>query len=137
MESEFEKLLEIDITKGNLSKYMAKIPSLIYFYGLEDNALYDKLDIVKHKLENIEATAKHNIRFKYKRSKITLTEKELRELIVVSDEYDEIKKYESMIRKITKLTRLSKLRLVVLKDKRDMLINIAHNERLEKSSKVK
>ena len=135
-EKDFEKLLDINVD-GNLSKAKALIPSLLYSYGEDENRIIDQIDVLSNKLRISESKVKSSIRLKYKRTKITLTETELKELIEASDKYEKIADYKKRLRKLNKMLRVAKLRMMTLVVKKDMLVNIGHNKRTIKKAKIR
>lgn len=134
---DFIESLRID--KGNLSASMRKIPSKLYEYGLAEIEMIKKIERIEEEIKEYISNQKTIIRSKYRRSKIKLTPTEVSDAVnaLSVEEDSELKILYKRLRKYKHLGRIAKLRLNCLKDKRDMIVNISHNDREEHRTKTK
>ena len=129
MQLDFEKF--ITITKETQTGKLKMLPSVIYHYGCIDNELNDKMDDLKIKMIAIKSQKSVVFRAKYNRIRKAITETEIKD-VIKSDE--SVIALEKEIIEVGKALRRSKLRMAVLDNFKEIIINYGHNIRLERKA---
>lgn len=121
----------ISFNKENLKERLRLLSSTIYYYGLQDNQLHDKLDEIEWELSLLKAKKQTELRTKYNRIRKANTETSLKDMIKNDSE---VMKLEKERIDLNKTIRRSKLRMAILSDLKETMINYGHFVRKEISS---